>query len=119
MSSRKILTATAIGTLTLIGLLLVYSQFIRPSIEDSALPPCSQLPTERAVEQALEQHRDMVESLQAMEKGGSVMIFADAPSDCPNRSALRITYGTQKTRDEIRHRLGDTFFGIPYRMQNV
>jgi len=78
---------------------------------------CDALPTKIEVERAVEQHRDVIQAIEQVAPG-FVGVEIDT-SDCDGKADLLISYGTHQQRIAIERIIdGDTFFGIPYRLQN-
>lgn len=78
---------------------------------------CKELPDRFEVERILEQHRDVVRQIQQVAPG-FVGVEIDAAT-CEGKADLLIWYGTHEQRITIENIIaGDTFFGIPYRLQN-
>ena len=78
---------------------------------------CEELPTKLEVEGALEQHKDIVQKIEQIAPG-FIGVEIDSLS-CEGKADLLIWYGTHQQRLTIEKIIdGDTFFGIPYRLQN-
>ena len=78
---------------------------------------CQELPTKLEVGRILEQHRDVVQQIQEIAPG-LVGVEIDSLT-CQGKADLLIWYGTHQQRLAIEKIIdGDTFFGIPYRLQN-
>ena len=78
---------------------------------------CAELPTESEVLAVLDQHQDSIRAIQEVNPG-LVGMEVDSFS-CPGRADLVIWYASHRDRLEIENILNsDTFFGIPYRLQN-
>lgn len=78
---------------------------------------CTELPTKAEVEKVVEQHRDVIQQLRQVAPGfvGTEIDY----STCEGKADLLIWYGTHEQRVAIEEIIGDdTFFGIPYRLQN-
>jgi hypothetical protein len=79
--------------------------------------PCEALPARVHVETLAEQHRDVVQQIEDVAPG-FVGVELDSGS-CQGKADLLIWYGTHEQRLAIEKIIGgDTFFGIPYRLQN-
>ena len=78
---------------------------------------CQELPTKLEVEKALEQHKDVVRNIEQIAPG---FVGVEIGSlSCEGKADLLIWYGTHQQRIAIEKIVdGDTFFGIPYRLQN-
>ncbi len=78
---------------------------------------CKDLPTTSEVERVIQQHRDVVIQIQQVAPG-----FIDVEIDtsfCSGKADLLISYGTHQQRIAIESIIGnETFFGVPYRLQN-
>lgn len=78
---------------------------------------CNDLPTKSEVETVMEQHSEVIKQIQQIAPE-SIDVEIDT-SVCEGKADLLISYGTQQQRIAIEKILnGDTFFGIPYRLQN-
>ena len=78
---------------------------------------CKDLPGRIEVESIVEQHRDVIQQIQQVAPG-FVGVEIDTVT-CDGKADLLIWYGTHKQRVAIEKIIaGDTFFGIPYRLQN-
>lgn len=78
---------------------------------------CADLPTKNEVEMTVEGHKDVVQRIQQVAPG-SVGVEIDSLT-CEGKADLVIWYGNHEQRVAIERILGgDTFFGIPYRLQN-
>jgi hypothetical protein len=79
--------------------------------------PCQDLPTKIEVERIVAQHKDVIQQIQQIAPGFTG-IEIDS-SNCEGKADLLIWYGTHEQRVAIEKIInGDTFFGIPYRLQN-
>lgn len=78
---------------------------------------CQELPTKLEVERTLEQHKDIVQKIEQIAPG---FVGVEMGSlSCRGKADLLIWYGTHQQRIAIEKIVdGDTFFGIPYRLQN-
>ena len=78
---------------------------------------CEELPTKLEVERILEGHKDVVQKIEQIAPG-FIGVEIDSLS-CEGKADLLIWYGTHQQRLTIEQIIdGDTFFGIPYRLQN-
>ena len=78
---------------------------------------CEDLPSSTAVETTVQEHADVIQEIQEIAPG-VVGIEVDS-SACVGKADLLIWYGTHQQRVAIERIIGgDTFFGIPYRLQN-
>jgi hypothetical protein len=79
--------------------------------------PCEKLPEFSYVESVAAGHRDVIQQIEQINPG-NVGVEIDATT-CPGKADLLIWYGSHADRLSIEAILGaDTFFGIPYRLQN-
>jgi hypothetical protein len=79
--------------------------------------PCNDLPSKSDVEKVVEQHEDVVQQIQQVAPG-FVGLEIDT-SICKGKADLLIWYGTHQQRIAIQKVIGgESFFGIPYRLQN-
>jgi hypothetical protein len=78
---------------------------------------CQDLPAKSEVERMIEQHQDVIQRIQQVAPG-FVGVEIDSLT-CEGNADLLIWYGTHEQRIAIEEIIGDdTFFGIPYRLQN-
>jgi hypothetical protein len=79
--------------------------------------PCEELPTESDVRRIVEQHQDKIQAIEQVNPG-SVGVEIDTFT-CPGQADLMIWYARHQDRSAIEEIIGsDTFFGVPYRLQN-
>lgn len=79
--------------------------------------PCDSLPTEIDVVRVAQEHHDVIESIENVNPG-LVGVEIDSIT-CPGKADLLIWYASHENRLEIERIIGgDTFFGIPYRLNN-
>ena len=78
---------------------------------------CRELPEKAKVERAVQQHQDVLQQIQQVDPG-SVGVEIDSFT-CEGKADLLIWYGTHEQRIAIEKIINDdTFFDIPYRLQN-
>jgi hypothetical protein len=78
---------------------------------------CEELPPGDNVERIVEQHEDVIQQIQQVAPG-FVGVEIDSFT-CEGKADLILWYGTHEQRVAIEEIIGsDTFFGIPYRLQN-
>ena len=78
---------------------------------------CNDLPAKAEVEAVMDQHADVIQQIQQVAPG-FVGIEIDSLT-CEGKADLLIWYGTHQQRIAIEKIIDDdTFFGIPYRLQN-
>ena len=78
---------------------------------------CQDLPSKIEVERIIAQHRDVVRQIQEVAPG-FVGVEIDSLT-CEGQADLLIWYGSHQQRVAIEEIIAsDTFFGIPYRLQN-
>lgn len=79
--------------------------------------PCKDLPARDEVVRIVGQHDDLVQRIQQVGPG-FVGVEIDSIT-CAGKADLVIWYGTHQQRVAIEKMIGrETFFGIPYRLQN-
>lgn len=79
--------------------------------------PCDQLPTELDVRLVIEEHLETIKAIEQVNPG-LVGLEVDTLT-CPGKADLVIWYASHENRLAIEAILtGDTFYGIPYRLQN-
>lgn len=102
---------------------LAYHELIAASLhifEDSRIKPCSELPTIIEVEKILQEHGAAYTKIeQILERKGWIGIDYYTQQRCPGKADIEIAYPTLKEREKIKSLIGDSFFGVPYRLNNI
>ena len=77
---------------------------------------CEKLPTEAEVRKIAQEHQDVI---QAIEKVNPGLVGVEIDTSCAGKADLLIWYASHENRLEIEKIIGgDTFFGVPYRLNN-
>ena len=80
--------------------------------------PCQDLPTKVEVDRVVEQRQEVIQRILQVAPGAVGVEIAT--SSCNGKADLLIWYGSHQQRLVIEKIIGgDTFFGIPYRLQNL
>ena len=119
-------------SLLIVGLLLICALCVAIEVQFHALQraydnfvldnrdhylSCRDLPAKSEVERIVERHQDIVLEIQQVDPG-FVGVEIDA-SHCEGKADLLIWYGTHQQRVAIENIIAaETFFGVPYRLQN-
>lgn len=78
---------------------------------------CDQLPTAAEVRKVMEEHPEVIRKIEQINPG-FVGVEMDT-SICPGKADILFWYGTHEERLLIEKLIaGETFYGIPYRLQN-
>ena len=121
----KFMAIVLIVVVVCLGLFVVETQtkVLRRAWDDSVLDnqnhylPCDKLPTEAEVDRVVQEHQNIVEAIEKVNPG-LVGVEIDSTT-CPGRADLLIWYASHENRLEIEKIMGDdTFFGVPYRLNN-
>lgn len=108
-----LMLATAVVFLALARVLpvaaLVYAEYA-----DARQPPCARLPSAAEVQRVVATNQATWEQI----KQHSVSVSVNSQR-CPGKAQIDIHYATADDRAAIERMIGDTFFGVPYRMVNV
>jgi hypothetical protein len=126
MSRLRIIASILIlTTVVCLGAIAIESQakIIRRSYDNFVLDnwnhylPCEKLPTEAEVRATVQRYQDVI---QAIEQVNPELVGVDIDSStCPGKADLVIWYASHQNRLAIETIIGgDTFFGVPYRLQN-
>jgi hypothetical protein len=78
---------------------------------------CEQLPSEEEVRRVMEAHQDTIEKIEQVNPGfvGTEM----DTSTCPGKADILFWYGTHQDRLQIESLIADdTFYEVPYRLEN-
>jgi hypothetical protein len=125
ISSRFVFAALLLTLVLCVGIWIldVQTNFLRRSYDEIVLDnrnhylSCAQLPTEAEVHQVMEEHQETINQIEQINPG-FVGIEIDT-STCPGKADILFWYGTHKDRLLIEELIaGETFYGIPYRLQN-
>jgi hypothetical protein len=96
-------------------ILRVYDNFVLDN--KNHYLPCEELPTEVDASRIVEQHQDKIQAIERVNPG-----FVGVEIDtftCPGQADLVIWYASHQNRLTIEEVIGsDSFFGVPYRLQN-
>jgi len=78
---------------------------------------CEQLPTKDEVRQVMDEHQDVIKEIEQINPGFVGVEIDD--SVCPGKADIVFWYGTHKERLLIKDIImGETLYGVPYRLQN-
>ena len=78
--------------------------------------PCDKLPTEAEVNRVVQEHQNIIEAIKQVNPG---RVGVEIDTSCIGKADLLIWYASHANRLEIEKIIGgDTFFGIPYRLNN-
>ena len=123
--SLKIITIVSIVVVVCLGLFVLESQtkVLHRAYDNFVLDnenhylPCDKLPMEAEVSRVVQEHQNIVEAIERV-NSGLVGVEIDGTT-CPGRADLLIWYASHENRLEIEKIIGDdTFFGVPYRLNN-
>ena len=121
----KIIVLVSIVAIVCLGLFVLEAQtnVLRRTFDNFVMDnknhylPCDKLPTEAEVNRVVQEHQNTVEAIEKV-NSGFVGVEIDTTT-CPGKADLLIWYGTHTDRIQIEKIIGDdTFFGIPYRLNN-
>ena len=124
-SARSILAVLALILMFCVGIWILEAQtkFFRKTYDEvigdnlNHYLSCDQLPLEADVRQVMEAHQDVIDRIEQI-KPGFVGVEMDA-STCPGKADILFWYGTHQDRLLIESIIADdTFYGLPYRLQN-
>lgn len=77
---------------------------------------CDELPTEAEVDRVVQEHQNVIEAIEQVNPG---FVGVEIEPSCAGKADLLIWYASHANRLEIETIIGaDTFFGIPYRLNN-
>ena len=88
---------------------------IVPTWLDTKKVSCDELPSIEEVKKILSEHHDIIKKYENPSKGRWIEI----DERCHGKADIIIYYDTLKTRKKIKKQIGNTFFGVPYRMFNI
>jgi hypothetical protein len=123
--SRSVSTVLFLILILCAGIWILESQtkFIRKTYDQIVLDnrnhylSCDQLPTAAEVRRVMEEHQDIIKKIEQIHPG-FVGVEMDA-SICAGKADVLFWYGTHEERLLIEDIVAEeTFYGIPYRLQN-
>jgi hypothetical protein len=123
----KIIVVVLIVAVVCLGLFVVEAQtkVFRRAFDNFVMDnenhylPCDKLPTEAEVRAIVQQHQDIVQAIEQVNPGLVGVDVDSYSSTCPGKADLVIWYASHQNRLAIKTIIGvDTFFGVPYRLQN-
>ncbi len=125
-TSTRFVSTTLLLTIALcvgVWILEVQTKFIRRIYDEIVLDnhnhylSCEQLPSEAEVRQVMSDHQDVIEKIEQINPG-FVGVEIDN-SICPGKADVLFWYGTHEDRLLIEDIIaGESFYGIPYRLEN-
>jgi hypothetical protein len=124
MIKRSTIIFLALVIILCLGAIAIEAQtMIRRTIDDVLYDnrnhylPCEQLPTELEVRKVVAEHQDVIQQMEQVNPG-LVGVEIDT-STCPGKADLLIWYASHQNRLDIEEIIaGETFYGVPYRLQN-
>jgi hypothetical protein len=124
-STKFVPTALLLILLLFVGIWILEAQtkFFRRAYDEIVLDnhnhylSCEQLPAEVEVREVMDDHQDVIKKIERIHPG-LVGVEMDT-SICPGKADILFWYGTHKDRLLIEDIIaGETFYGIPYRLEN-
>jgi len=98
------------------------TKIIRRAIDDTVYDsrnhylPCEKLPTETEVRKVVEEHKEIIQQIEQVNPG---WVGVEIDTSCPGKADLVIWYASHQNRLAIEKIIaGETFYGVPYRLQN-
>ena len=125
ISARFVSTVLLLILLLCEGIWILEAQtkFLRRTYDEIILDnrnhylSCDQLPSEDEVRRMVEEHQDDIKRIEQIHRG-FVGVEMDT-SICVGKADILFWYGTHKDRLLIEDIIaGETFYGIPYRLEN-
>jgi hypothetical protein len=125
ISARSVSAALLLILILCIGIsiLEVQTKFFHRAYDEIILDnrnhylSCNQLPLEVEVRRMVEEHQDVIKRIEQINPG-----FVGVEMDttiCPGKADILIWYGTHEERLLIENIIArETFYGIPYRLEN-
>ena len=85
--------------------------------------PCDQLPSEAEIRRVMQAHQDVLQQIEALDPYGMGLdggaIGVDIVPCAPGHASLTFWYLSHRQRVAIERIIGsDTFFGVPYNLEN-
>lgn len=112
MNRAKILLFCLVGVLLVTGSGVAFGLVPLFGGDDSARPPCEQLPDRKSVEDAVASHEDLVARIQKVGPGVKVDVATPCEGQ-PYRAIVRIKYTTDTEWKGVDAILQQEGFGVP------
>ena len=78
--------------------------------------PCERLPTEIEVKKVVDEQQETIRQIEQVNPG---LVGVEIDNSCPGKADLVFWYASHQDRLAIEKIIsGETFYGIPYRLQN-
>jgi hypothetical protein len=125
ISARSVSTALLLILILCIGIWILEAQtkFFRKTYDEIILDnrnhylSCEQLPSEAEVRQVLDEHQDIIQEIEQINPG--FVGVEVGTSICHGKADILFWYGTHQDRLQIENLIAEeTFYGIPYRLEN-
>ena len=79
--------------------------------------PCSQIPTIAEAEKILNQHESRVNQIKKV-NFGFIDVRIQASENCVGKGIILISHPSEKDCNSLKQVLGNTFYGVPYKLIN-
>jgi len=79
--------------------------------------PCSQMPTVAEAEKILNEHKSKVEQIKKVNLG-FIDVYVQASESCVGKGIILVSHPSEKDCDSLKQVLGNTFYGVPYKLIN-
>lgn len=117
-SIQKKLVLITVALIVVVSVMVIgYLNSFSEMRKDAKKVSCDKLSTAKEVRKVLAEHNDTLMQIERFSPG-NIWINVDYVR-CPGKADILIYYSTVDDRDNIKKLIGDTFFGVPYRMFNV
>lgn len=107
-----------------IGISIVRSEFRQISRAESSCGdygminrPCSQMPTVAEAEKILNEHKSKVDQIKKVNLG-FIDVYVQASESCVGKGIILVSHPSEKDCDSLKQVLGNTFYGVPYKLIN-
>lgn len=115
--NRIVIMLVGLLALGIVAVWGAWRYFSYPTLSDLELPSCNGLPPIEVVQQTIRLHADVARAVEDRSRG--IWIEAATAKSCSGKGYIHVYYDTLETRRRIKDLLGNTFFGVPYIMQNT
>jgi len=79
--------------------------------------PCSQIPTIAEAKKILNEHKSKVDQIKKVNPG-FVDVYIQASEHCVGKGIILVSHPSEKDCDSLKQVLGNTFYGVPYKVIN-
>ena len=121
---RKALIVVGAIVLLIVGISLARYGYLQISRAQSSCgdyglinKPCSQMPTIAEAEKILNDHQSKVAQIEKVNPG-FVYVYVQESKNCLGKGIILVSHSSEKDCELLKQVLGNSFYGVPYKIIN-